>query len=190
MDGYGLDIRANRGAVKYSRNEQVRRVLWSLAKPFFRFSPRICFGWRRFLLRLFGAKVGQDVNIYNSAIIYMPWNLTIGDHSSIGEWALIYNLGSVTIGSKSTISQRVHICAGSHDFIDPALTLLKPPILIKDQVWVCADAFVGPGVTIDEGAIVGARAVVVKDVETWTIVAGNPAKYIKDRLMKAGSKLS
>lgn len=180
-----LNVAANRSARKYSHNEQLRRVLWALATPLFRFSPRICFGWRRFLLRLFGAKVGNQANIYNSAIIYMPWNLTIGDQSSIGEWALIYNLGPITIGNQTTISQRVHLCAGTHDYSDPALPLLKPPIVIADQAWVCADAFVGPGVMVGEGAIVGARAVVTRDVEPWAIVAGNPAKFIKQRVLKS-----
>lgn len=184
MGEAGLDVAANRRAGKYCRSEQVRRVLWALVMPLFRFSPRICFGWRRFLLSLFGAKVGAQTHIYNSAIIYMPWNLNIGEQSSIGEWALIYNLGPITIGNRTTISQRVHLCAGTHDYTDPALPLIKPPIEIKDQAWICADAFVGPNVTVGEGAIVGARAVVSKDVEPWAIVAGNPAKFIRRRELK------
>ena len=183
-----LDVTANRKAEKYSRKVQLLRVLWAFIVPLFRFSPRICFGWRSFLLRLFGARVGRETHIYNSATIYMPWNFEIGDQSSVGEHAYIYNLGRVTVGSKTTISQRAHLCAGTHDFSDPALPLLKPPILVKDQVWVCADAYVGPGVTVGEGAIVGARAVVIKDVEPWVIVAGNPARTIKARVMKADSK--
>lgn len=179
-----LDIKTNRKARKYTGSEMLRRVLWSLAIPLFRFSPRICFGWRRFLLRLFGARIGHNTNIYSSAVIYMPWHLNIGDHSSIGEWSLIYNLGPINIGNRTTISQRVHLCAGTHDFTDPAMPLIKPPIVVKDQAWVCADAFVGPGVTVGEGAIVGARAVVTRNVESWTIVAGNPAKFIKRRELK------
>jgi len=140
MTAPGLNIAANRKAVKYTRLDLFRRVLWAVATPLFRFSPRICFGWRRLLLRLFGATVGRNTHIYPSAVIHMPWNLTIGDDSSIGEWALIYNLGPITIGSKTTISQRVHLCAGTHDYTDPALPLLKPPIVIRDQAWICADA--------------------------------------------------
>ena len=94
---------------------------------------------------MFGAQVGRNVNIYPSALIYYPWNLEIGDDSSIGEWALIYNLGTVTIGKRTTISQRVHLCAGTHDYREPTLPLLKPPIIVGDEVWICADAFVGPG---------------------------------------------
>jgi putative colanic acid biosynthesis acetyltransferase WcaF len=160
------------------------RVLWSLVSPSFRYSPRPLFGWRRFLLRLFGAEVGQQVHIYNSADIYMPWNLEIDDWSSIGEHAFIYNLGKVTIGKRVTVSHRAHLCAGTHDYTDPVMPLLKPRIVISDQAWVCADAYIGPGVEIGEGAVVGACAVVLKDVEAWTIVAGNPARAIKSRIMK------
>ena len=180
-----MDISENRHAVKYSRKIQFLRILWGvLGKPLFRFSPRTAFGWRRFILRLFGAKVGKKVNIYSSAIIYFPWNLEIGDWSSIGEHALIYTLGSIKIGKSVTISQYAHLCAGTHDYKDPAMPLLTPPITVEDQVWVCAEAFVSPGRTIHEGAVVGARSVVTRDVEAWAIVAGNPAFFIKKRKMK------
>lgn len=184
MSNVKLDITTNRKAANYTKSELLRRVLWSAVTPLFRFSPRICFGCRRFILKLFGASVGKNVHIYNSAVICMPWNLHIGDWSSIGEHAYIYNLGKITIGDKCTISHRAHLCAGTHDFTNPTLPLLKQPIVIHDQAWVCADAFVGPGVVVGEGAIVGARAVVTKDVEPWAIVAGNPAKYIKTRVLK------
>jgi putative colanic acid biosynthesis acetyltransferase WcaF len=114
----------------------------------------------------------------------MPWNLTVGDWSAIGEHALIYNLGPVTIGREATISQRAHLCAGTHDYAAPDMPLLKPPIVVGDQVWVCADAFVGPGVRVGDGAVVGARAVVVRDVEPWTVVAGNPARPVKQRRLR------
>jgi putative colanic acid biosynthesis acetyltransferase WcaF len=181
-----LDISANRRARKYTWSEMVRRVLWSVGKLFFRFSPRPAFGWRRFVLRLFGAEVGKGVHIYNTATIYFPWNLTIGNHSAIGEDAMIYNLGPITIGGGVTISQRAHLCAGTHDHADPTMPLQKPPITVEDQAWVCADAFVGPDVTISEGAVVGARAVAVKDVPAWTIVGGNPATPIKERRLNHG----
>jgi putative colanic acid biosynthesis acetyltransferase WcaF len=138
------------------------------------------------LLRLFGAKVGKEVHIYNSAIIYMPWNLKVGDWSSIGEGALIYNLGKITICERATISHRAHLCAGTHDYNDPLLSLLKPPITVGDQAWICTDAFIGPGVMVGSGAVIGARSVVTKDVAPWDIVAGNPAKVIKKRRMRNG----
>ncbi|MEA2115934.1 MAG: putative colanic acid biosynthesis acetyltransferase [Thermodesulfobacteriota bacterium] len=159
------------------------RVGWGLASPLFRFSPRPLFGLRRFLLRRFGARIGKDVHIYNSATIYMPWNLEVGDWSSIGEHAFIYNLGKVKIGERTTISHRAHLCAGTHEYTDPALPLLKPAMEIGDNAWICADGFIGPGVTVGDGAVVGARAVVVRDVEPWSVVAGNPAVCIKKRKM-------
>jgi len=180
-----MDISRNRNMAKYSRKEFFGRILWGCAQPLFRYSPRTFFRWRRFLLRFFGAIIGKHVNIYNSAIIYMPWNLEIGDWSAIGEYAYIYNLGKIKIGEKVTISQRVHLCAGTHDYSDPVMPLLKPPIEIQDQAWVAADAFVGPGVTIGGGAVVGARSVVLKDIDPWVVVVGNPAKEIKKRVFKA-----
>ncbi|NVN98854.1 MAG: putative colanic acid biosynthesis acetyltransferase [Geobacteraceae bacterium] len=186
MESGKLDISGNRQAAKYSNREQILRVLWGFAKPLFHFSPRIFFTWRSFLLRLFGARVGRSVHIYNSATVYMPWNLEIGDWSSVGEHAYIYNLGKISIGSRTTISQRAHLCAGTHDYTSPELPLLKPHIVIGNQAWICADAFVGPGVTIGEGAIIAARAVAVKNVPPWAIVAGNPAQFIKMRVLKTG----
>lgn len=180
-----LDIDKNRATQNYSWKEMTARILWGLARPFFFFSPRQLFGWRRLLLRLFGAKIGKEVHIYNSATIYMPWNLEIGNWSSIGELAYIYNLSKITIGSSATISHRAHLCAGTHDYEDRTLPLLKLPIEVNDNAWICADAFVGPGVIVGEGAVVGARAVAVKDVEPWTVVAGNPAKEIKKRKLKS-----
>ena len=178
-----LDIAANRKARKWTRREQLGRVLWGLAQPAFRFSPRICWGWRRRLLRWFGARVGPNVQIHPRVRIEIPWNLDLGDWSAIGFDAVVYNLGMVRIGQRVTVSHRAHLCAGTHDFRDPALPLQKPPITIHDDVWVCADAFVGPGVEVGVGAVIGARAVVVHDVEAWAIVAGNPAVKKGQRVM-------
>src|SRR5882724_5574655 len=176
-----LDVAGNRRAQKYSPGEMLRRVLWGFGKLFFRFSPRPCFGWRRFVLRCFGAKIGAHVHFYPTAKIYFPWNLAVGDWSAVGEDVLIYNLGPVTLGKKVTVSHRAHWCAGTHYHAQADLPLLKPPIVIGDQSWICADAFVGPGVNVGEGAVVGARAVVVKNIAPWTIVAGNPARELKKR---------
>jgi len=176
-----VDVKQNRRAKKYTSGEMTRRVLWMLAQPLFRFSPRPCFGWRRFLLRRFGAKIGRSVHVYPSAIIYFPWNLEAADETAIGEQVFIYNLGRVTLGSRVTISHRAHLCAGTHDHTKPDFPLLRPPIVIESGAWICADAFVGPGVTVGEGAIVGARAVAVKDVKPGSIVVGNPARESKKR---------
>ncbi len=176
-----IDIEANRAALKWSLREKIGRVLWALCRPLFRWSPRPMRGWRRFLLRLFGAKVGRQVHVDPSARIFIPWNLTIGDDSSVGFDALLYNLGPLTIGERVTISQRAHLCGGSHDFRGATMELIKAPITIADEVWICADAFIGPGVKVGAGSVVAARGVVVRDVAKGIIVGGNPAKEIGKR---------
>ena len=173
-----VNLRSNRDARKYSIREQGLRVLWSAGKLLCAASPRPFFAWRRMVLRLFGARVGRHVHVYSSTRIYMPWNVEIGDWAAIGEDAFIYSLGKVRIGAGASISYRAHVCAGSHDFSDPTLPLLKPPVVIEDDAWIGTEAFIGPGVTVGKAAIVGARAVVVRSVAAREIVAGNPARTI------------
>ena len=179
-----VNIAENRNHLNYSKWIYVKRILWTFGKFFFRNSPRIAFGYRNTILRLFGAKIGRHVHIYSSTVIWFPWNLEIGDWSAIGEETLIYNLGKVTIGKKATVSHRVHVCAGTHDYTDPALPLLRPEIRIGNQTWICANTFIGPDIKIGEGAVIGAGTVMVKDAEPWGVYAGNPAKYIKKRILK------
>jgi putative colanic acid biosynthesis acetyltransferase WcaF len=173
-----LDLVANRAARKYSRRQQVLRVVWSLGRWAIRLSPRPFFGWRRAILRLFGARIGHEVHVYPSTHIYMPWNLAVDEFAALGENVLIYNLGEVRIGRGVTVSYRAHICAGTHDFSKTTLPLLKPPVTIEENAWIGTEAFIGPGVTVGSGAIIGARAVVVKDVQPLHIVVGNPAKAV------------
>lgn len=181
-EGGEFDIAANRRARKWSRRELLRRALWELLRfPFFACVPRPLWAWRRSVLRLFGARIGRDVHVYPSVRIAIPWNLAIGDQSAIGDGAIIYSLGKISIGRQVTISQYAHLCAGTHDFRRPDMPLLKPPIAIGAGAWICADAFVGPGVTIGPMTVVGARAVVLKNVAANTIVAGNPARVIGER---------
>jgi putative colanic acid biosynthesis acetyltransferase WcaF len=171
-----VDIEANRQARKYSRGALFVRVLWSLLYPLFRFSPRHLWFWRNTMLRAFGASVGARVRIYPSVDIIIPWNLTIHDRATIGDRVILYALGPITIGAGATVSQGAHLCAGTHDYRKPDFPLLKLPIAVGEGAWICADAFIGPNVTIGDYAIAGARAVVMRDVAPWTIVTGNPAK--------------
>jgi len=184
----GVDVAANRAARKWTRREQVGRVLWALAAPLFRLSPRPFWGWRRGMLRLFGARVGRDVHVYPTVRIAIPWNLTLGDGCAVGDYAILYALGPITLGPGATVSQYAHLCAGSHDWRDPAMPLTKPPIVLGADVWVCADAFVGPGVTVGEGAILAARTVLTKHVDPHSIVAGNPARQIDVKKNKESGK--
>lgn len=160
-------------------------MLWGLGRWLLRLSPRPFFAWRRLVLRLFGATVGAAVHVYPSARIYMPWNLEIGDGAALGEDVFIYSLGKVVIGPHATLSYRAHVCAGTHDLEDPALPLLKPPVHIGASVWIGTEAFIGPGVTLGQGAVVGARAVVTRNVQPLHIVAGNPARTVRMRVMRS-----
>ncbi|WP_372922129.1 acetyltransferase [Roseovarius sp.] len=177
--GPRIDARANRKALKWSRREQLMRVLWGLAMPLFRLSPRIFWGWRRMLLRAFGARIGTEVHVYPTARITMPWNLEIGEMAAVGNHAILYALGPIRIGPRATVSQYAHLCAGTHDINRADRPLLKPPIVIGADAWVATEAFVGPGVSIGPHAIVGARAVVTKDIAPAHVVAGNPARTIR-----------
>lgn len=180
-DDSQIDVAANRAARKWTSRELAGRVLWASAAPIFHLSPRPFWGLRRALLRAFGAKVGRDVHVYPTARISVPWNLVLGDGCAVGDYAILYALGPITLGPRSTVSQYAHLCAGSHDWRDPAMPLTKPPITLGADVWVCADVFVGPYVTVGDGAILGARSVVVRDVEPRTVVAGNPARLVGTR---------
>jgi len=179
-----LDIASNRAARKYTQGETVLRLTWLLAAVLFRYSPRPMFAWRRLLLRAFGARIGRHVHVYPSAQVEMPWNLEIGDWSAVGDQVILYSLGRISIGAQVTISQRAHLCAGTHDYRRVDLPLLRPPIRIEDKVWICSEAFVGPNVVVGEGAVIGARGVVVRSVSPWTVVAGNPARPVGRRVME------
>ncbi len=166
-----------------SRKNQMARFIWSivwnvLARPFPR---KVCNRWKIFLLNLFGAKVHKSAVVYSSVRIYMPWNLVMDEYSCLAPEVDCYNVDKIIIGAHTTISQKAYLCTASHDISKTWNPLITSPIIIEDQVWVAADVFVGPGVTIKQGAVIGARGVVFKSVDPWTIIGGNPAKFIKNR---------
>ncbi|GAA4854079.1 putative colanic acid biosynthesis acetyltransferase [Luteimonas vadosa] len=179
-----LDIARARANRPYTKAEYAGRLAWAIVRPLFRLSPKPCHGWRRMLLRAFGARIGRDARIDPSARITIPWNLAMGAQASIGECAWIYNLGPVTIGERATVSHLAHLCAGTHDYENAALPLLRMGIVIGDDAWICTEAFVGPGMSVGNGAVVAARAVTVRPVPAWTVVAGNPARAIKTRVLR------
>ncbi|MGP1309972.1 MAG: WcaF family extracellular polysaccharide biosynthesis acetyltransferase [Phycisphaerales bacterium] len=167
----------------YSFGEKVRRALWMLfGQPAMRLSFHNWYGLRAAWLRLFGARIGRHVRIRPTVKIEQPWNLTIGDNSSVGDHAILYCLGRVTIGSNVSVSQYAHLCAGSHDYTRADLPLLKPPVTIEDDVWIAADVFVGPNVTIGRGAVIGARASVFKNLEGGAVYGGEPARALRERV--------
>jgi putative colanic acid biosynthesis acetyltransferase WcaF len=171
---------------KFTLKNKILRVVWSVVSVlFFRpFKLRVFKKWRVFVLRSFGAKVSWKAMVNSSVKIWAPWNLEMGDYSCLGPNVDCYNQGMITIGANTTISQKVYLCASTHDFTIASNPLILKPIVIEDKIWIAADAFVGPGVTIKEGAVIGARSAVFKDVEPWTVVGGNPAKFIKKRELK------
>lgn len=165
------------------RKHQVIRLIWNIVWPLTTwFLPRsIGSGWKRFLLKLFGAKIHSTAVVYSSVKIYMPCNLVMDEYACLASNVDCYNVNLVKIGKNSTISQKSYLCTASHDITNPLFPLKTAPIIIEDQAWIAADTFIGMGVNIGQGAIVGARSAVFKDVDPWTIVGGNPAKYIKNR---------
>lgn len=168
----------------HSLKNKIGRVLWGIVWAlFYRPSPKIFHGWRRFLLRLFGAKIGKGVHPYPSAKIWAPWNLEMGDHSCLSHNTDCYCVDRIYIGSHSTVSQYSYLCTASHDYSNPNMPLITAPIIINDGVWIAADVYVSPGINIGEGVVIGARSSVYKDVEPWTVVSGNPARFIKKRVI-------
>lgn len=170
-----------------SRRHQLIRLVWCIVWTLFaRPLPRsVGSGWKRMLLRVFGAKISPTAVVYSSAKIYFPANLTMDAYSCLASDVDCYNVAPIHLGANSTVSQGAYLCTASHDITNPLNPLITAPIIIEDQAWVAAGAFVSMGVTIGQGAVVGARAAVFKSVEPWTVVGGNPAKFIKNRILKS-----
>lgn len=161
------------------------RLIWFITSQllFKPFGLSIFKKWRVFVLRCFGARLHPTANVYSTAKIWAPWNLEMEEYSCIASDVDCYNTNKIIIGANSTVSQKSFLCASSHDITNSLNPLITAPIIIKDQAWVAADAYIGMGVTIGQGAVVGARACVYKDVDSWSIVGGNPAKFIKKRIL-------
>ena len=173
-----------------SISNKLARAAWAIARVLlFRPTPAPLHAWRRLILRGFGARVGSRVAVYPSALVWAPWNLTIDAGATIGGGAIIYNVDHITVGRYAVISQGAHLCTASHDHNVPTFDLVTAPIQVGEEAWVAADAFVGPGVTIASGAVVGARAVVVKNVDSRVIVVGNPARAVGTRAIEGRNRL-
>ncbi len=169
----------------WSFKEKLARAAWMvLGKPLFRASFHNWYGYRAWLLRRFGAKVGKHVAIRPTVNVEIPWMLDIEEEVAIGDFAIVYSLGPVHIGKRAIISQYAHVCAGTHAYNDRRFTLIRAPITIGDDVWIGADAFIGPKVNIGQLAVVGARSSVYGDLPARMVCVGNPARPIKQRVLQ------
>lgn len=175
------------GAAKapYPKWTYPARAVWMLVQAsLWRLAWKRIWILRPAILKCFGAQLPFRVLISEAVRIYFPWWLTIGTQVSFGPGVTFYNLGGIRIGHRVIISQDVYLCGGTHDYTVPTYPLRRLPIVIEDDVWIGAGAFIGPGVRIGRGAVVGARAVVTRDVPPWKVVVGNPARVVKDRVIR------
>ncbi|WP_299618797.1 putative colanic acid biosynthesis acetyltransferase [uncultured Tenacibaculum sp.] len=163
------------------RNPFIVQLWWIVQSVLFRTSPQFLYGWRRFLLRLFGAKIGKNVIIRPTVRVTYPWKLNIGDYSWIGDDVVLYNLGNIIIGNNVVISQKSYICTGSHDYTIPSFPIYAKEINIEDECWLATDVFVAPGITIGKQSVIGSRSSVYKNIPANKICYGNPLKIVKDR---------
>ena len=174
---------------RHSLKNKIGRLIWNVVwLLLFRPTPNcgVYFfdRWRVFLLRLFGAKIGKCSSVRNSVKVREPWNLEMGEWSIISEDCEVYNVDKIRLGNRVVVSSGVFLCGAGHDVESPIMELTYAPITIGDDAWVAGRAIVLPGVTVGAGAVIAAGSVVTKNVEKWTVVGGNPARFIKERVLR------
>lgn len=177
-------------APAFPLKSKLLRATWGVVYALlFRTSPRPFHRWRSFLLRCFGARLGENCHIYGGARIWAPWNLICEDNATIGDEAIVYNPEQVSLGSHAIVSQQAYLCGATHDYEDPAFPLIAFPISLGSYAWVCARATVQPGVSVGEGAVLALGSVATRDLEPWTVYAGVPARKVKLRIRR-GAEVS
>jgi putative colanic acid biosynthesis acetyltransferase WcaF len=177
------EIELSKSNSRRTLGEIARRGGWVIAwRLLAGWTPRFLNPWRIFLLRCFGARIGNHVLIHGSVWIDMPWNLEIGDYSAVGRRAWLYNFATIKIGSNTVVSQDTTVCTATHDYSHPHMPLISFPITIGNQAWIAANCFILPGVSIGDGVVAGARSLITRDLPAWTICAGHPCKPIKPRI--------
>ena len=185
MDASGppaTDATAARHAASFTLANRAARVAWGLAwLVLCRWTPPPLWGWRRTVLRAFGAQVGVGARVYGSTRIWLPANLALGEGAVLARRVNCYNQGHIAIGARAVVSQDASLCASTHRVEDPAFPLVLRPIRIGADAWIAAEAFVGPGVAVGEGAVLGARGVAMRDLDPWAYFSGNPAQFLKAR---------
>ncbi|RPH16160.1 MAG: colanic acid biosynthesis acetyltransferase WcaF [Alteromonadaceae bacterium TMED7] len=163
------------------RSAFVVQLWWLIQSTLFGCSPQFMYGWRRFLLRIFGANIGRGVLIRPTVKVTYPWKLCIGDNTWVGDNVALYNLATITLGDNVVVSQRSYICTGSHDYKKPTFDIYADEVVINNQSWIATDVYIAPGVTIGQGTVIGARSSVFNDVGDNLVCIGSPAKPVKNR---------
>jgi len=177
------DLRSFRVPPGFRGRSAAAVQLWWLAQGIlFGLSPQIAFGWRRGLLRLFGARIGKGVLLRPSVRVTYPWKVSIGDYAWVGDDVVLYSLGEIVIGANAVISQNSYLCTGSHDYTKPEFPIFAKPVRVEDEAWLASDVFVAPGVTIGRGAVVASRSSVYADLPPMMVCQGSPARPIRPRL--------
>lgn len=161
------------------------QLWWLVQSCLFATSPQFMYGWRRFLLRAFGANIGEGVIIRPSARVTYPWKLSVGDHAWIGDHVELYTLGDISIGAHAVVSQRSYLCTGSHDHASRTFRIYAEPIVVQEGAWIATDVFVGPGVTVGKSSLIGARSSLFSNAEPGFIYVGSPARKIKPRVFES-----
>ncbi|HTV34627.1 MAG TPA: putative colanic acid biosynthesis acetyltransferase [Methylocella sp.] len=173
------------GGPTYPLRHRLFRLCWDVTWFLLAaWTPPPLRGWRRFLLRLFGAKVAPTAIIYGDARIWYPPNLEMKDHSMLARRTFAYTADRITIGEYAVVSMGAFLCTASHDIEDPYFQTIVRPITIGQRAWIAAEAFLGPGVNVGEGAVLGARGCAFRNLEAWTVYAGNPARELKGRKLR------
>ena len=177
-------VNSRDGGPSFSLSNRLFRALWNVTWALLAsWTPPPFGAWRRFLLTLFGARMGVACDVRGSAKVWYPPHLKMADRSLLADRVNCYNMAPISLGERALVSQGAHLCAGSHDIRTRDFQLIAKPIHIGADVWVAAEAFVGPGVEIGEGSVLGARAVAFKSLEPWGVYAGNPAQFVKRRVI-------
>jgi putative colanic acid biosynthesis acetyltransferase WcaF len=173
------------GGASFPLRHRLFRAVWQVVwLVLASWTPAFMHPWRRLLLRLFGAKVASTAGVYGSARIWYPPNFEIGRHAFVGPKANIYCMATIRLDDYALVSQGAHLCAGTHDIEDVHFQLRARPIRIGSRAWVAAEAFVGPGVTVHDGAVLGARGCAFRDLEPWSVNVGNPACKLRSRQVR------
>lgn len=157
------------------------QLWWLVQATLFRWSPQFAYGFRRWLLRVFGGQVGVGVVIRPTVTVTYPWKVTLGNYVWVGDDVVLYSLGEISIGDNTVVSQRSYLCAGDHDYHEIDFPIRARPITIGCENWVGSDVFIAPGVRIGSGNVVGARSSVFKDLPDGMLCLGSPCVAVRER---------